>query len=65
MSKTTTTTTQPLPDQPCTGCADKSGPCADCADSSVDAVDQQPEPTPSAGGRYKRAEDGTLTPLED
>lgn len=65
MSKTTTkaaTTAAP----PCPGCANKAGGCADCAPVTPTA---QPEaqaiPTPSAGGRYMRAEDGTLTPIKE
>ena len=50
-------------DQPCLGCAEKSGTCADCAA----AVQAEPQaiPTPTAGGRYMRAEDGTLTPIKE
>lgn len=50
-------------DQPCPGCADKTQPCTDCADAATAAAAHTT--TPSAGGRYMRATDGTLTPIED
>ena len=49
--------------QPCVGCADKAGTCADCAPTAQ--TEAQAIPTPSAGGRYVRAEDGTLTPAKE
>lgn len=65
MAKTTTktaTTAAPA----CPGCEDKAGGCADCAPVTPTV---QPEaqaiPTPAAGGRYMRAEDGTLTPIKE
>lgn len=60
----------------CPGCDGKLGACADCTDRLTGAeLKSEPQtepqaepahtPTPAAGGRYARAADGTLTPLED
>lgn len=65
MSKITSkteTTAKPT----CPGCADKAGGCADCAPAThTTQTEAQATPTPSAGGRYMRAEDGTLTPIKE
>ncbi len=50
-------------DQPCVGCAEKASTCADCTPAVQ--TEAQAIPTPSAGGRYMRAEDGTLTPIKE
>lgn len=62
----TTTKTAPKAAPPCPGCADKAGGCADCAPVKATKQTQaQAISTPSAGGRYFRAEDGTLTPIKE
>lgn len=67
MSKTTSKTA-PTAKPTCPGCADKAGPCTDCTGNASltnegDIADATP--TPSAGGRYMRNADGTLTPIEE
>jgi hypothetical protein len=62
----TPTKTAPKAATACPGCEGKAGGCTDCAPVTPTV---QPEaqaiPTPSAGGRYMRAEDGTLTPIKE
>ena len=68
MSKTITKTA-PKAAPVCPGCEDKAGGCADCAPvtpvTATTQTEAQAIPTPSAGGRYMRAEDGTLTPIKE